>query len=823
MNRALAIACFAALTGCPACEDLQSGREYPCSRDAGVEQCAEGWACGIDGRCHSATEGSAIACALDSDCATGWRCGLNGLCHDATVTAAYECASDSDCSGGWRCTCCSQVRTCHAPGIGAPYPCRTAADCEASWSCGPEGLCHDPDAGTPYPCTDDSQCGGGWRCGLEGLCIDWRPEALRPGLYEGPLDESRLNPATLSKPELVSASDFGELPDDVPDAGSFSVFAHGTLTHVVCVPSAASAFAASITLDAGTPRAIAALGARSYFVDDLGLGVMLATPDGGLLQRFAFGGGTTRLRTGSGDAGVFVAGLGDGGVWVLDARSGVSTALPSLTRLDGGSQELFDIAVLPDEPFILAAAEEGVFVSHAWGAWQPAPFFGLPNAQCGDGPDGGDTWRVRGIDAMRGYGGPLNFAFLSERWPGDGGLERFVLGATRLGSCPAQDVAYGCPEPVCAEGEPVTDFNFNNAWCRPADGGSDIYRGLTACPFVTLDPPLAGDSVSGHSGNGYVARADPAGHVAMVGPEVRLFTAPRTSALLRAGTQRWMTSPSALNNTTSDNWFEQPGVGFIPATLGLTEPSALFTQPHYPLPFVPALVFGDHLDQAFAAQGAFSAITGHVYDVSSGALALTATFDVATGTPTSAVIDGQRIIAAFGDRLVAGPIGGTLEVRIAPRAFDPIRSIAFSGGDGYALTGTGLFHVVSVTPQQWTADDVTVPDGERVGVWLDGQAGRLGYSDGTVLALPSRVTLSQPLPSGGPVVQYAQLCGQPIALAHGGLYRLGSNGTWKLEPLPTLGPDRTFDTGRIDVEGDSLLVSTGGGTLVRLAPPMSCP
>jgi hypothetical protein len=819
MNRALATALFAALTGCPACEDLQKGREYPCFRDAGVQPCAEGWSCGIDGRCHSTTEGSAIACALDSDCATGWRCGLNGLCHDATVTAAYACASDSDCEGGWRCTCCSQTRTCHAPGVGAPYPCRTSSDCEASWSCGPEGLCHDPDAGTPYPCTIDAQCGGGWRCGLEGVCIDTRPEALRPGLYEGPLDEARLNPATPPAPELVSASDLGELPDDLPDAAfrSFATYARGTLTHVVSFSSPASAFSVSIGLDAGTPRALAALGARAYFVDDLGLEMFLASPDAGAVQRLGFGAGTTRLRTGSGDAGAFVAGLSDGGVWVLDVRSGLVTDLGPITRLDGGSQQLFDFAVEPDEPFVIAAAEEGLFISHASSTWQPAPFFGLPNAQCGDGPDGGDTWRARTVDPSLFYG-IFQFTFLGERWPGDGGAERFLLNANQgLGTCTTQTLAYNpCGEPACAPGEQAFDFAGYEVWCRPADGGADNLRAHGSCPSFVDDPVLHGLTIAGHTSNGYSAHADTAGHVVVGGSSLVPFTAPKTDHLMRIGGRRWMTSPGRFNTTASDYWGEQPGVGFVLAPLGLVEPGS-------PVAFAPAVIFGDHLDHAFAGAAASAAIDGRVYDLSTGGLALTGTFDLASGTPTSAVIDGETLVAAFGDRLVAGPLdGGDLEVKIAPRAFDPIGSLAMNGGDGYALTGTGLFHVVQHSLQQWSADEVTVPDGERIAVWLDGQAGRLGYADGTVLSLPSRVTLSQPLASGGPVVQYAQLCGQPFALAQGGLFRLGADGVWKPEPLPSLGPDRAYDTGRIDIEGDSLLVSTGGGTLVRLAPPMSC-
>jgi hypothetical protein len=388
-----------------------------------------------------------------------------------------------------------------------------------------------------------------------------------------------------------------------------------------------------------------------------------------------------------------------------------------------------------------------------------------------------------------------------------------------LGSCTAHTIAgTPCEDSTCAPGELAVDFTDNEIWCRPPDGGADTIRSVDSCYGYVGDPWLPGPTVGGHTGNGYTARADVAGHVALRSMQRQfVFTAPRTDHLMRIGTRRWMTSPDKFSGTPSDHWSEQPGVGFVLAPLDLIEPATGFD-------FAPAIIFGDQLDQAFAGTMTSAAINGNVYDVSSGALSLSATFDLASGTPTFAVVDGQTVVAAFGDRLVAGPLdGGELTVRIAPRAFDPIVSLAMNGGDGYALTGTALFHVVEHSLQQWTADEVTVPDGQRLGVWLDGTAGRVGYSDGTVLSLPSRVTLSQPLPGGDVVMQYAQLCGQPVALTQGGLYRLGADGTWKTETLPSVGPDRTFDAGRIDTEGDSLLISTGGGTLVRLAPPMSCP
>jgi hypothetical protein len=650
-------------------------------------------------------------------------------------------------------------------------------------------VCHDPDAGTPYPCTVDAQCGGDWRCGLEGTCVDWRPEGLRAGLYEGPLDESRLNPATPPAPELVAVS-----LDDA-GVGTYAMVARGALTIV------AQAHALSFALDGGAPRALALFGSRAFVADELGLVELPAATRWSL--------GATRLRVADG----MIAGSGDAGVWLLNTDTGLATLAPPLLRADAGGQEIFDIAILPEG--VVAAAEEGLFLTGADGGWQPMPFWSIPNAQCPGTSDGGG-FRVRGIDVHGSYNDSKVLDLSAEHWPGDGGPELFLITADgQLGTCsaPAWSSTINCP--LCDPGQTLADFTESTAWCRDSDGGETL-RGVSYCTSSASTWLLHGPTVAGHSSQGYAAHADLAGHVvaATFAPTFTAFVAPATSSLIRVGTQRWMGA----------DWVEAPGVGFVPGGLGLVEPGAFFAASGtgYIQPFTPQLVFGDALDQAFADPG-YTPISGRVYAVGSGALELTNTYDLALGTPTLAQRSGGLLIAAFDDRLAAAGSDGVLAVKLAPRPFDAVRSMAFSGDAGYALTGTALFHVVAHSLQHWTADEIVVPDGERVGVWLDGQAGRLGYTDGTVLSLPSRVSLSQPLPAAARVVQYSQLCGQPVALTAGGLYRLQASGEWVLEPLPSVGPDRDFAGGHIDVEGDSLLVTTGGGTLIRLAPPMSCP
>src|SRR5205823_176969 len=78
---------------------------------------------------------------------------------------------------------------------------------------------------------------------------------------------------------------------------------------------------------------------------------------------------------------------------------------------------------------------------------------------------------------------------------------------------------------------------------------------------------------------------------------------------------------------------------------------------------------------------------------------------------------------------------------------------------GYALTASGLFRFTAQTAQRWRSDELLVPLG-GVTLWSDGAFGRLGYADGTILSLPSRVLLSESVGDAGAVSQYAQLCGQ---------------------------------------------------------------
>lgn len=101
------------------CRDPAEGGAFRCRDDADCPQVpGEDWHCGIpngpdnDQRCYERESAQDIPCRYDAgfdDCASGWKCGTEGRCHDETPRG-YPCFSDVDCEGGWL---CSLEGACH--------------------------------------------------------------------------------------------------------------------------------------------------------------------------------------------------------------------------------------------------------------------------------------------------------------------------------------------------------------------------------------------------------------------------------------------------------------------------------------------------------------------------------------------------------------------------------------------------------------------------------------------------------------------------------------------------------------------------------------
>jgi hypothetical protein len=217
------------------------------------------------------------------------------------------------------------------------------------------------------------------------------------------------------------------------------------------------------------------------------------------------------------------------------------------------------------------------------------------------------------------------------------------------------------------------------------------------------------------------------------------------------------------------------------------------------------------------------------------------------GTPVSAVLagasTGSRIgVVSAGTVLYAGDVeqviaGSGAAVALAQRLAtqEPINWLAFpkqqpAAGpflSGYAIVGSNVVRLVADTLTRWRTEPVVLPTNlfPRA-TWFQGAKGRVGFYDGSVFSLPSRVRISTPLP-GNEAVDFAQSCGQQLALAPDGLFRLeadatGPIGHWTRIPLPTAVAGLDFTDGRVHGLGNEVFVFTRTGEAARLTFD-SCP
>ncbi|HEX8700650.1 MAG TPA: hypothetical protein VF815_17500, partial [Myxococcaceae bacterium] len=207
------------------------------------------------------------------------------------------------------------------------------------------------------------------------------------------------------------------------------------------------------------------------------------------------------------------------------------------------------------------------------------------------------------------------------------------------------------------------------------------------------------------------------------------------------------------------------------------------------------------------------------------------------GTPTQ---DGVSLMLAANDQLYYVDLKkadlqeeqagvDSLTPRLTPDPSFPVRSMARDRTvstsaetgvrvRGWASTDRSVFQFEQdAQTRGWTLTPLPIGDGEPVEVWNreagSTSYGRLGLRDGLVLRLPQGLPLTQKLPEGERVVDYASLAGWPVALGEQGLYRTmptqqsnGEPGLLKWEPL-TLPDGLTAE----DLEGARITVLTDQG------------
>jgi hypothetical protein len=107
--------------------------------------------------------------------------------------------------------------------------------------------------------------------------------------------------------------------------------------------------------------------------------------------------------------------------------------------------------------------------------------------------------------------------------------------------------------------------------------------------------------------------------------------------------------------------------------------------------------------------------------------------------------------------------------------------------EGYVSTPLRVARVTATSPSSWSLTDVPLPSALTPRkVWFTGGRGRVGFDDGSVFSLPSRVRIAPALPDA--VRDFESACGRQFALTELGLFELETTatslGAWSRVSLP---------------------------------------
>jgi hypothetical protein len=237
-------------------------------------------------------------------------------------------------------------------------------------------------------------------------------------------------------------------------------------------------------------------------------------------------------------------------------------------------------------------------------------------------------------------------------------------------------------------------------------------------------------------------------------------------------------------------------------------------------------------------------VRDNVINLFANVIATDATFLPPYGAHATVRNDGKRevIVRSF-DTLYSGhaPSNPTapwpIRLQAIPSGGSPITSLVTWAArnpdagqiEGYALTPTGLFAVHQDLSDSWTTTPVPTPPGNRAGLFVEGTSGRLGYEDGTVYALPSRVLLAPGI-EGMHFTSFLHACGESWGLNEGGLWRLkpdgGGTGHWVNEPLVGVDPNNfsgdAIVGARLFAIAGALYVFTAHGGALTFTPQGGC-
>lgn len=807
---------------------LEQGRLFACDRDGGSAasvqaQCPGRFICGLEGYCHSPDAGEPWLCGDDVDCTAGWRCGLRvdagvGRCQSTSVAAAYPCVAGDD------------------------------STCERGWRCGPEGVCIDPssdslevaDGGEPVaelvspklPVVEHLSVGypvyDFFNHFYDCVTATWTSDAgmtraaqcgIRMGLEDGGLDRTDYL-------FDVQHDDAQHGPVAVAAETSFVAKAGELVSSTVSFDSTELSFTAStgtVPLQfSGLPKGLAAMdyGFSSTPVlvwDDTHLDVV-----------------DTTLMTDQ---------------WQLPLPN-PAEPLGLLVTARGNR---------------VAAATASTLAAYAWNYYDPEPtrltdggIWTYPTWDAGTPPPG-----LFPIDQLRideGWittlGGPAHDTLwgLPVVWPDSYSNDPVSFVEVAPPSCAACP-AGGRPVRLLKSAEADATHVSSRVQCLVEDGGVWAYEashrltfiaGLTNCyagGLASVDLATYEDIQSETSAAlrfGQLVCAEPGSPV----EHLTLAALPKQVMGTGPGLTAFTTSRS--DSTRVDLFTVQsPLLGLTPrqGDLRVQLLGTMRNRPGWFVTMAPSSTTGA-MTVAVSADLSGSAIPAELPVIA----------DEASAGASGTVLDGasgswvfvaayDTLHAAFAPQGTLSTDGGAplaLPVRVVPLSRQPIVGFVAAPGPqpldggiplpfGYLAVQGRAFRFEARSLTSWRDDEILVPQGEVVDVWLDGTRPRAGLRDGTIVGLRTRVSLSQPLPNGATARGYAQAQGTVFVAASDGLYRLafdaaqGPLGTWvhetRIESLLPEGAAAWRGQVLLRSEGSELQVFTERGSVARLSYP----
>ena len=850
------------------CHDPAAPQDWPC---AGAGDCVAGWQCGwaspTTHQCHDPAAPQAWVCQVPGDCLGGWQCGLSAggearQCHDPAAPKAFLCESNSDCVGGWQCGLAvgRDHRECHDPAHPRAFACAEDADCLGGWRCGTDSSCVNPlsDAlGTTPPVNLD----GGAHLNSLVSTAPLTQLSISPFYSQAP-GAGRGNLAWVQNGHLRARS-LNTL------TGAFIDYDLGTNLPTSLIAHGARG------MDVTNPI--------NPLPDQLER-VTATWPDGGITTfTFADGGldhafdnpyypsETLSHGTAAGDLtpSVFAYAAAPKGAYVLIRGDDWTAPYLAVEPFSGWTDfqdvpnnHIRGITSMRHDPAlecVYLVDDRGLWVAQrsdepdSWFLFEPVSFDRFTHLECGTGPQPRIT-SAQSVDA---------------RW--------LAVTATTA-SGPVQVAVLDAVRTFTDRAVPASPYRV---YCTPyGDGCNPIdrvqidvaYGPCVACPagttFESMNTVLGGPGVEPSlevlcgqpNAAASVFRISRSGATSAC---ARALVTGESSFFLERGPVTGVPAPGqlAFGGSAGQLWFGSNAADiasftFDRAATGVVRRSA---RPDDILAFTPHLIGSSSaaagllstrstaLSASVQHAPSLAVSSGQLIDLSgAGAISEARPLGfVGTGSldARAAVLTrsstGRRIaLISSGATLYVGDVEDVLDASGPPVALtqrlstgEPVSSLSFPEAQapdagpfaaGYAITGSNVVRVVADTSTRWRTEAVPLPVNLLPrATWFEGTRGRVGFHDGSVFSLPSRVRISSGLPSGAEAVDYAQACGQQLVLAPSGLFRLESSATgpvgqWVQVPLPPEVAALDFTEGRVHGVGNEVYVFTRLGEAARV-------